>query len=139
MMESNLSRIAGIFVALVMSAWVPDLYGEAADSIDLADVGQYGVFNIGPSRGELSRVTDPGSGRDVLKLDYTLPPGTVAGFVSGTSIATFCGLAAGRNELLKRLGWDVNDNGLFGAPPIRLAGPRRCAGPHRRIQAARSR
>jgi glutamate/tyrosine decarboxylase-like PLP-dependent enzyme len=44
----------------------------------------------------------------------------VAGFVSGTSMATLCGLAAGRHELLKRQGWDVNSKGLFGAPPFRV-------------------
>ena len=49
-----------------------------------------------------------------------LPEETVAGFVSGTSTATACGLAAGRNEILKRQGWDVNSKGLFGAPPIRV-------------------
>jgi glutamate/tyrosine decarboxylase-like PLP-dependent enzyme len=49
-----------------------------------------------------------------------LPTGTAAGFVSGTSPATMCGLAAGRNELLKRLGWDVNVDGLFGAPNLRV-------------------
>jgi glutamate/tyrosine decarboxylase-like PLP-dependent enzyme len=54
--------------------------------------------------------------RDVL----CLPSETVAGFVSGTSIATMCGLAAGRYTILKNQGWDVNGDGLFGAPPIRI-------------------
>jgi glutamate/tyrosine decarboxylase-like PLP-dependent enzyme len=49
-----------------------------------------------------------------------LPAETVAGFVSGTSTATMCGLAAGRNEILKRQNWDVNLKGLFGAPKIRV-------------------
>jgi glutamate/tyrosine decarboxylase-like PLP-dependent enzyme len=49
-----------------------------------------------------------------------LPAGTVAGFVSGTSTATICGLAAGRNKLLEKLGWDVSAKGLYGAPRIRL-------------------
>ena len=49
-----------------------------------------------------------------------LPAGTAAGFVSGTSTATLCGLAAGRNELLRRQGWDVNADGLFGAPDLRV-------------------
>ena len=49
-----------------------------------------------------------------------LPPGTAAGFVTGTSSATLCGLAAGRNSLLKRLGWDANADGLFGAPSLRV-------------------
>jgi glutamate/tyrosine decarboxylase-like PLP-dependent enzyme len=49
-----------------------------------------------------------------------LPPGCVAGFVGGTSTATAVGLAAARQELLRRQGWDVNAKGLFGAPPIRV-------------------
>ena len=49
-----------------------------------------------------------------------LPENTVAGFVSGTSVATLCGLAAGRNALLKRLHWDVHAKGLFDAPKIRI-------------------
>jgi glutamate/tyrosine decarboxylase-like PLP-dependent enzyme len=51
---------------------------------------------------------------------FNLPPETAAGFVSGSSIAILCGLAAGRYALLRKLGWDVNANGLFGAPPIRV-------------------
>jgi len=51
---------------------------------------------------------------------FGLPAGNTAGFVSGSSSATLCGLAAARNELLKRLGWDVNADGLFGAPALRV-------------------
>jgi glutamate/tyrosine decarboxylase-like PLP-dependent enzyme len=49
-----------------------------------------------------------------------LPAGTAAGFVSGTTTGTICGLAAGRDELLRRQGWDVGARGLFGAPEIRV-------------------
>jgi len=49
-----------------------------------------------------------------------LPTGTVAGFVSGTSTATMCGLLAGRDALLSHMGWDVHENGLIGAPPLRV-------------------
>jgi len=49
-----------------------------------------------------------------------LPENTVAGFVSGTTIANFSGLCAGRNEVLRRRGWDVAKKGLYGAPPIRV-------------------
>lgn len=55
-----------------------------------------------------------------LRSIFGLPPKTVAGFVSGTSIATMCGLAAGRWALLKRMGWDVNSNGLYDAPRLRV-------------------
>lgn len=51
---------------------------------------------------------------------FNLPHGTVAGLVAGSSIATFCGLAAARHTILQRLGWDVNAKGLFGAPVFRV-------------------
>src|SRR5439155_17304291 len=49
-----------------------------------------------------------------------LPDETAAGFVSGTTIANVSGLCAGRNELLRRRGWDVAKKGLYGAPRIRV-------------------
>ncbi|MGA2974536.1 MAG: pyridoxal-dependent decarboxylase [Spirochaetia bacterium] len=49
-----------------------------------------------------------------------LPEETAAGFVGGTTTATLCGLAAGRDELLRRAGWEAGDRGLFGAPEIRV-------------------
>jgi len=47
-----------------------------------------------------------------------LPPGTGAGFVTGATMANFSALAAARHALLERAGWDVESDGLFGAPPI---------------------
>ncbi len=49
-----------------------------------------------------------------------VPDRTVAGFVSGTSTANFCGLAAARYRLIQRQGWDINEKGLFEAPLIRI-------------------
>lgn len=49
-----------------------------------------------------------------------LPPNCAAGFVTGTTMASFTALAAARTALLKRAGWDVEADGLFGAPPIRV-------------------
>ena len=54
----------------------------------------------------------------VSLLDF--PTDTAAGFVSGTTIANLSGLCAGRNELLRRRGWDVARKGLYGAPKIRV-------------------
>ncbi len=51
---------------------------------------------------------------------FELPQNTVAGFVGGTSVATLCGLAAGRFRQLYKLGWDLDRNGLFGAPKLRI-------------------
>ena len=47
-----------------------------------------------------------------------LPPGSGGGFVTGATMANFTGLAAARHALLARVGWDVEGQGLFGAPPI---------------------
>jgi len=50
-----------------------------------------------------------------------LQKGSSVGFCTGATMANFVGLAAGRSEVLRRLGWDVEAQGLFGAPPIRVA------------------
>ncbi len=47
-----------------------------------------------------------------------LPQGSGAGLVTGTTMANFTGLAAARTALLERAGWNVEEDGLFGAPPI---------------------
>ena len=49
-----------------------------------------------------------------------LPQGTGAGFVTGATMANFTGLAAARHALLEGLGWDVEADGLFGAPPLKV-------------------
>ncbi len=49
---------------------------------------------------------------------FSLPPGTGVGFTTGATMANFTGLAAARHVLLQRQGWDVEKQGLFGAPPI---------------------
>jgi glutamate/tyrosine decarboxylase-like PLP-dependent enzyme len=73
------------------------------------------LYVISPIAAKLEQICE-GWVRDLLGL----PSETVAGFVGGTSVATMCGLAAGRYAILKNRGWDVNKDGLFGAPPIRV-------------------
>ena len=57
-----------------------------------------------------------------------LPDTTVAGFVSGTSSAIFCGLAAARLRIYGNHGWDFNQQGHNGAPPIRIIAGRHTHG-----------
>jgi glutamate/tyrosine decarboxylase-like PLP-dependent enzyme len=40
------------------------------------------------------------------------------GFVTGGQMANFTGLASARDEVLRRVGWDVAKDGLSGAPPL---------------------
>jgi glutamate/tyrosine decarboxylase-like PLP-dependent enzyme len=55
----------------------------------------------------------------VLEL-LGLPATCGGGFVTGTTAANFSALAAARGALLSRSGWDVEERGLFDAPPIRV-------------------
>jgi glutamate/tyrosine decarboxylase-like PLP-dependent enzyme len=47
-----------------------------------------------------------------------LPPGCGGAFVTGATVANLCALAAARHAVLARAGWNVEADGLFGAPPI---------------------
>jgi glutamate/tyrosine decarboxylase-like PLP-dependent enzyme len=49
---------------------------------------------------------------------FELPAATGVGFVTGATMANFTALAAARNAVLARTGWNVEADGLFGAPPI---------------------
>jgi glutamate/tyrosine decarboxylase-like PLP-dependent enzyme len=51
-------------------------------------------------------------------LDLPLTSGI--GIVTGTTMANFSGLAAARSALLQRMGWNVEEDGMFEAPPIRM-------------------
>ena len=47
-----------------------------------------------------------------------LPKDCGASFTTGTTMANLAGLAAARHVLLKKEGWDVESQGLFGAPEV---------------------
>lgn len=68
---------------------------------------------MSPTADRLSDVTR----RWLVEL-LCLPAGTEAAFVTGASMANATALAAGRDALLERAGWDVQERGLFGAPEV---------------------
>ena len=47
-----------------------------------------------------------------------LPAGTEGSFITGATVANFTALAAARQAVLADVGWNVEAEGLFGAPPI---------------------
>ncbi len=49
-----------------------------------------------------------------------LPEAASVGFVTGCTMANFTGLAAARHHVLERAGWDVDRDGLQGAPPLHV-------------------
>ncbi len=51
---------------------------------------------------------------------FRLPKGSAVGFVTGTTMANFCGAVAARDSICRRLGWDIKSKGMIGAPPIQV-------------------
>ncbi len=49
-----------------------------------------------------------------------LPETSGVGFVTGATMSIFTCLAAARDAVLRRAGWDVSVDGLFGAPRVRV-------------------
>ena len=55
-----------------------------------------------------------------IKELLDLPSDASFAFTTGCQLAHFTGLAAARYAMLKRAGWDVEDDGLFGAPRLHV-------------------
>jgi len=53
-----------------------------------------------------------------LRQLFRLPAGSGGALVTGGTMANFTSIAAARHALLAAVGWDVEAQGLFGAPPI---------------------
>jgi len=110
---ATMAQIAGRYFGFVNGSSTP----AALASKWLSDVWDQNaaLYVMSPIASQLEAVCE----KWLISL-LGLREDTAAGFVSGTSTATACGIAAGRNEILKRLGWDVNSKGLFGAPSFRV-------------------
>jgi len=75
---------------------------------------QHGAFQVSsPASTVLERIAL----RWTVEL-LGLPSGATGGFVTGTTAAHIALLAAARDALLERVGWNSRADGLFGAPPI---------------------
>lgn len=96
--------VGSVFPPVMAAKWLADVWDQITP-----------LYVTSPILSKLESVTE----KWLLDL-FGLPPQTAAGFVSGSSMAILCGLAAARYDVLKRAGWDVNAQGLFGAPPFRV-------------------
>ncbi|MEM7380425.1 MAG: pyridoxal-dependent decarboxylase [Bacteroidota bacterium] len=110
---ATIAQIGGRYFGFVNGGAVPASLGVKW----LADVWDQcgGLYLTSPINSKLEQVCE----KWMVEL-LGLPEATVAGFVSGTSMANLCGLAAARFRILKNAGWDVNTSGLYGAPPVRI-------------------
>ncbi|HVM41142.1 MAG TPA: pyridoxal-dependent decarboxylase, partial [Acidimicrobiia bacterium] len=87
----------------------------AADWLTSAWDQNAGLYAAGPSAAVVEEV----AGRWVKEL-LGLPESASFALVTGCQMAHFTALAAARYAVLERVGWDVNDQGLQGGPPIRV-------------------
>lgn len=71
-------------------------------------------FVVGSPVGAVIEEVALGWIREMLALSS----GWGGGFVTGTTMGNFSGLAAARHKVLRDAGWDVEKAGLFGAPAI---------------------
>jgi glutamate/tyrosine decarboxylase-like PLP-dependent enzyme len=87
----------------------------AADWLAAAWDQNAGLFVLGPAA---ATVEDVAAGwlTDLLGLPAT----ATTGFVTGGLGANFTGLAAARHHVLAAAGWDVERDGLIGAPPVEV-------------------
>ncbi len=58
--------------------------------------------------------------RQALLDLFDLPRQASIGFSTGATMASFTCLAAARGEVLRRAGWDIEADGVFGAPPVTI-------------------
>ena len=94
----------GILPVSLAAKWMSDTWDQNS-----------GLFVMSPIAAKLEELCE----KWIVDL-LGLPDGTAAGFVSGSSTAIICALAAARNSLLQKQNWNVSEQGLFGAPPIRV-------------------
>jgi len=87
----------------------------AADWLAAAWDQDAGLYACGPAAAVVEEVA-AGWLLDLLAL----PPTASVGFVTGGQMANFTGLAAGRHAVLHRAGWDVEEDGLIGAPVVNV-------------------
>ena len=71
------------------------------------------LYNVTPATARLEQIAL----RWLVEM-FGLPGETAGAFVSGATVANFVALAAARHAVLARVGWNVEADGLFGAPPI---------------------
>ncbi len=93
-----------VITTAAAARWMSDVWDQNA-----------ALYVMSPIAAKLEQVVE-GWCADLLGL----APDTAMGLVGGTSVANMCGLAAGRHAILQKQGWDVNAQGLYGAPEIRV-------------------
>ena len=102
----------GVIPASLAARWLTDFWDQNT------------ALNVmSPITSKLEEVSESWL-RELLGLSEKV----VAGFVSGSSLAIFCGLAAARYRIFQKNNWDINKKGFYGAPKVRVVAGRQAHG-----------
>src|SRR5262245_752917 len=96
--------IGGGVPAALMADWLTSTWDQNA-----------GLYAISPAAAVVEEV----AARWLLDV-FGLPEGCSVGFATGATMASFTAIAAARHAVLERAGWNVEEDGLVGAPPIEV-------------------
>ncbi len=102
----------GVIPATLAVRWLTDFWDQNTP-----------LYLSSPVASSLEEITE-----GWLRGLFGLPDSTVAGFVSGSSLSIFCGLAAARQRNFERLGWDINRKGFIDAPRLRVVASQQAHG-----------
>jgi len=108
-----IGNVGGRFFGWVIGGSLPAAL--AADWLTSAWDQNAATHACGPAEAVIEEVAG-----SWLKRLFGLPDTASFAFVTGTQMAHLTCLAAARHRLLARAGWDVEQDGMAGAPPIRL-------------------
>ena len=108
-----MASAGGRFFGWVIGGSVPAAL--AADWLTSAWDQNAGIYVTAPAAAIVEEVAGAW-----LKEMLGLPAEASFAFVTGCQMAHATCLAAARHAVLARFGWDVEHDGLFGAPPIRI-------------------
>lgn len=96
--------VGGSLPAAVAADWLVSAWDQNA-----------GIYVLSPMVSVVEEITG-----SWLRELAGLPKRMSFGFVTGCQMANFTGLAAARHRVLRDAGWDVETDGLFGAPRIEV-------------------
>src|SRR5262245_29518285 len=96
--------IGGVVPAALAADWLTSTWDQNA-----------GLNSVAPAAAAAETVA---GGWLLARLGW--PALAAVGYVTGGTVANYACLASARHTVLDRAGWDVNRQGLFGAPPVRI-------------------
>jgi glutamate/tyrosine decarboxylase-like PLP-dependent enzyme len=96
--------VGGSLPAALAADWLVSMWDQNA-----------GIYALSPLASTIEQITGSWL-RDLAGLPSTMS----FGFVTGGHMANFTSLACARHAVLRNVGWDVEADGLSGAPPIEI-------------------